>query len=78
MREEIGSKRHERKKKKKVVKAKAKRKRLVRGVDWHAWAWRYAPGILSSFAKPTKPDNFREEEGVPGNWVRVKFVEVKP
>lgn len=59
-----------------------KRKRLVRGRDWHAWAWkhlgedsRYLPygGFIfgAEYQRNGKPTE-------KGKWVRVKFVEAKP
>jgi len=50
---------------------KPKRKRLVRGKDWHAWAWKAYSGELVTWAFHDKPKTGTR-------WVRVKFVEVKP
>jgi hypothetical protein len=69
-------------------KKKAKKKRLVRGKDWHAWAWRVGKGsvvregYILHWAEPSKPagNSYPSETGKPtvtGKWVRVKFVEVK-
>lgn len=62
-----------------IAKKKAK-KRLVRGKDWHAWAWKAGktwskPGELFWWAEPnyTRP---RKRPTESGKWVRVKFVEV--
>jgi len=60
-------------------KATKKRKRLVRGKDWHAWAWEQANGELLCYAQCTKPRmgyfNMKPTTQ-PGKWVRVKFVKV--
>jgi len=67
--------------------SKPKRKRLVRGKDWHAWAWKQNksgmlgeyPGRFLGFAKGDKPlGDFCPTGAGTGRWVRVKFVEVKP
>jgi len=49
-----------------------KRKRLVKGQDYDAWAIRYDDGTFDPNTRYQKPSNsiFR--------WVRVRFVEVKP
>ena len=57
----------------------AKRRRLKRGVDWHAWAWKAGktwprPGELFNWAEPDKPRAKKPTET--GKWVRVRFVEV--
>ena len=61
-----------------MAKTRTTRKRLKRGRDWHAWAWR--PGAACDpweFFWPTesgtKPKT-KPSQG--GKWVRVKFVEV--
>ena len=49
--------------------------KLVRGRDWHGWAWKEGDEIFG--------DTFVQQEDYPelihslGKWVRVKFVEVK-
>jgi len=51
--------------------------KLVRGRDWHAWAWKDASkGIWTHYAEPRKPpnDEFPTDNG---KWVKVKFVEAK-
>lgn len=57
-----------------------KRKRLVRGKDWHAWAWKAGksgvcpkPNQFVYSAEYKKPSY--KQMGT-GKWVRVKFVEV--
>jgi len=55
------------------------KKKLVRGKDWHAWAYKSESEGLYHWAVARKPiaqmdDDTRNE---PGKWVRVKFVEVK-
>ena len=50
------------------------KRRLVRGKDWHAWAWQWNDGVLEQFAELRKP-NAKYVGG--GRWVRVKFVRVK-
>lgn len=64
------------------------KKRLKRGKDWHAWAWKigpplkgdegiygFTPGELCHCAEPEKPKRNPPTES--GKWVKVKFVEVK-
>ena len=53
-----------------------KRQRLVRGRDWHAWAWQFRNGrfALESWDKPYYVDPDLRDGG---EWVRVRFVEVK-
>lgn len=55
----------------------ATKKRLIRGRDWHGWAWMtfsddFEHGELFHFAEPLKPLDKRPTEK--GRWVRVKFV----
>lgn len=66
---------------------KAKRKRLVQGKDYHAWAWKAKSNDrlngLFFYAEPYKPagpgsrnQTHTEQPSEQGKWVRVKFVEV--
>ncbi|MFA5187171.1 MAG: hypothetical protein WC551_11900 [Patescibacteria group bacterium] len=51
---------------------KPKAKRLVRGRDWHGWAYQFKDGSLGYWASIT---SFQEKMDRNGKWVRVKFVE---
>lgn len=59
------------------------KKKLVRGKDWHGYAWKHLGdgssviphGCLMRWAEPTRPPEKHPTEK--GKWVRVKFVEVK-
>ena len=52
-----------------------RRQRLVRGKDWHAWVFRYDdPAIGLCWVAGERDNRMR---GVEGQWVRVKFVELK-
>ena len=62
------------------------KKRLVRGRDWHAWAWKYdcggffwsaAPRRQFGYTLPRQPAYWKMPADSRGRWVRVKFVEVK-
>ena len=64
-----------------VIKKQPTRKRLKRGRDWHAWAWKYGKGDLqeewvfgwrTEFTKP-----LRNRMSLHGQWVRVLFTKVK-
>lgn len=55
---------------KKPKKPAAKRKRLVRGRDWHGWCLKRSDGSLENRATALDMKNDKR-------WVRVKFVEVK-
>jgi hypothetical protein len=61
-------------------KKKAK-KRLVRGKDWHGWCYKSDSEGLYGWTTPD-PKRIEAEENPAswdsGEWVRVKFVEVKP
>lgn len=64
------------------AKTKPKRKRLVRGKDWHAWAWKFGKDSICetdslSFFVVDDPKE-ADPPSHSGKWVRVKFVEVKP
>lgn len=56
-----------------------KRKRLVRGKDWHVWAFKlHRTGKFSTSAYDVidnPPDD--DVDASNGEWVRVKFVEVE-
>lgn len=59
-----------------------KRKRLVRGKDWHGWAWE--PGKADSdvspllwWAEAERPKLCDSRPTTTGKWVKVKFVKVK-
>ena len=63
-----------------ATKKQPKRKRLKRGRDWHAWAWKYGKkdlqelwvfGWWTEFNRPP-----RKKLSPHGRWVRVKFTEV--
>lgn len=59
-----------------------RRKRLMRGRDWHAWAWQALrdwprPGELFNWAEPERPINRYPTGKGTGHWVRVKFVIVR-
>ena len=51
------------------------KKKLVRGRDWHAWAWKAKDWGLFFYAEPNRDSNCRPTDA--GKWVKVKFVEVK-
>ena len=57
-----------------MPKKSANKKRLVKGRDWHAWAWHYADGRFSRY---TEPERSNYQWAADGKWVRVKFVEVE-
>lgn len=62
------------------MKKPKKRKRLIRGRDYHGWAWKAGktwvkPGELFCWAETVKPALRPTETG---RWVRVRFVEVVP
>ena len=59
-----------------VVKKQPTRKRLVRGRDWHAWAWKPDKGVLLNFALLCQDSEQEYRRGVKGRWVRVLFTEV--
>ena len=63
-----------------MKKPKPKRKRLVRGKDWHAYCWKSDKQGLCQWADylPLGHAEDRKPEAGGGHWVRVKFVEVKP
>ena len=59
-----------------------KRKRLVRGRDWHAWAWKYhkservgewGDDVYDLLVWREKPGHKMSRKG---RWVHVKFTEV--
>lgn len=52
-----------------------KRKRSVRGKDWHGWAFKDDAGWFCHYAEVTKPRETRAPTDT-GKWVKVKFVEV--
>ena len=65
-----------------ATKKQPKQKRLKRGRDWHAWAWRLGKeddwpkkdhGMLFCFADAERP---KKKPTTKGRWVRVKFTEV--
>lgn len=49
-----------------------KRKRLVRGYDFHGWAFKHTDGQYNTFLRQLKPLGTYPS----GKWVRVRFVEV--
>lgn len=57
----------------------AKKKRRIRGRDWHAWAFCFVDDDLRGlghFAEAYRP---RGEKPSPrGKWVRVRFVPIDP
>lgn len=64
----------------KKTKRRTRKRRLVQGRDWHAWAWEYTGGDwrgsrLMRWASVEKP-NIKLLTG-PGQWVRVRFVKVR-
>ena len=74
-----------------VTKKKAERKtptkkRLVRGRDWHGWAWKTDAGNFHFYAiggdprlhPGPAPKGYVCRSVSGGKWVRVKFVEVPP
>ena len=68
-------------KKKRSVDARLDQTRLVRGRDWHAWAFYEArqrprhPGIgMCYWAEVSRP---KEKPSPDGKWVRVRFVRVR-
>ena len=60
---------------------KPKPKRLVRGKDWHAWAWKSDTDGLYWWVNGYEGKDLLKEENPAtwdkGKWVRVKFVEVE-
>lgn len=60
-----------------------KKKRLVKGKDYHGWAWKHTGNDRMKgffwYAEPHKPNkNWPDHKpSEPGKWVRVRFVEVK-
>jgi hypothetical protein len=56
------------------------KKRLVRGLDWHAWVWCWDDdGIIDTATYPTKAKAIRQRSFLVsgGHWIRVKFVKVR-
>ena len=60
---------------------KKKKRRFVRGRDWHGWAWKcgdgdgYPRAWVGTFFFWAEPDKPRTKPGTTGQWLRVRFVE---